>query len=116
MSTKAQHLLTCPRIAGVAVALTSFVAAGIAQPAGAAKPPAAEPASSVIAPTTPGCLVGAALLLPLVLGMVLVLNPVALPQAAGNYWTGGELGLGQGTFPGFLQQCGLITGVGGGGV
>jgi hypothetical protein len=111
MSSETRHSLRCTRIAGIGAALTSIVTAGLAVPAGAAPPVTRAAASS--GRDTPACLVGAALLYPMVLGMVMVMKPAFLPDAATNYWMGGKLGLGQGSFPGFLQQCGLNADAGG---
>jgi hypothetical protein len=110
MSSETRHDPKCTGVAAIAITLTSVVTlGGITAPAGA-ETPSADPVS-VIEPSTPGCLVGAALFYPMVLGMVLVLNPASLPQTATNYWTGGKLGLGGGTFEGFLAHCGLNAGL-----
>jgi hypothetical protein len=63
----------------------------------------AAPAQPAIKPTTPLCLVGAAVFYPVFLGGVLLGNPTSLPSAAPGYWVGGDQSRG------WLSGCGLST-------
>ncbi len=89
-------------IAGISAALAVLTVAP-ALPAGAA--PVAAPRAEIRQDAkTPGCIVQAALFLPLFLGNVLMFNPTYLSQAAGDYWNGAQ---GPDAFPGWLNKCGL---------
>lgn len=83
--------------AGMA-SLALGVASVLAAPAAGASTTAAEK------PTTPMCLVGAAVLYPVFLGGVLLTDPSTLVSAAPGYWTGEK------DSRGWLGSCGLTTG------
>ena len=49
----------------------------------------------------PGCIVQGALMYPLFIAMVMVLNPSAIPSAPSEYWNGSKQS------PGRLKACGI---------
>lgn len=91
--------LTRAGIASLALGVASVLAA----PAAGASTTTAAPAQPTLKPTTPMCLVGAALLYPMFLGGVLITNPSNLVSAAPGYWTGNQDTRGR------LGSCGLGT-------
>ena len=88
--------------AGVA-SLALGVASVLAAPAAGASTTTAAPPQATMKPTTPMCLVGAALLYPVFLGGTLITNPTNLVSAAPGYWVGGK------GDRGWLESCGLPT-------
>ena len=89
--------------AGMA-SLALGVASVLAAPAAGASTTTAAPAPTGQKPTTPMCLVGAAVLYPVFLGNVLLTDPSTLVSAAPGYWVGEK------DSRGWLGSCGLATG------
>jgi hypothetical protein len=96
-------------ILGSSAPLAAAITIGTALPVGAS--PAPAPASAVHAPdaspgsgvtaTTPGCIVQGAVLYPLFIGLVMVLDPTATSSKLSEYWNGGKQS------QGWLKACGL---------
>ena len=86
-----------------------IITIGTALPVGASPSPAAAPAARAaelspdqgVTATMPGCIVQGALMYPLFIAMVMVLNPSAIPSAPSEYWNGSKQS------PGRLEACGI---------
>jgi hypothetical protein len=91
------------------VIMAAAVTIGTALPVGASPSPAAAPAARAagvpraqgVTAMTPGCIVQGAVMYPLFITMVMVLNPTAIPSAPSEYWNGSERS------PGRLKACGI---------
>ena len=90
-------------ILGAFAPLAAAIMIGTALPAGAS--PSAAPADaqrgSGVTATTPFCIVQGAVMYPLFIGMVMLLNPTAITSAPSEYWNGGDHSRGQ------LKTCGI---------
>ena len=96
-------------ILGASAPLAAAITIGTALPAGAS--PAAAPApaghgsgsatGSGVTAMTPACIVQGAVMYPLFIGMVMLLNPTAITSAPSEYWNGGDHSRGR------LKTCGI---------
>ena len=88
-------------ILGASAPLAAAITIGTALPAGASPAPAPAPAGSGVTAMTPACIVQGAVMYPLFIGMVMLLNPTAITSAPSEYWNGGDHSRGR------LKTCGI---------
>ena len=88
-------------ILGASAPLVAAITIGTALPAGASPAAAPAPAGSGVTAMTPACIVQGAVMYPLFIGMVMLLNPTAITSAPSEYWNGGDHSRGR------LKTCGI---------
>ena len=96
-------------ILGSSAPLAAAIMIGTALPAGASPSPAPatavqaadQPRDPGVTATTPGCIVKGAIMYPLFITLVMVLNPTDTSSALSEYWNGSKQS------PGWLKFCGL---------